>query len=299
MPADSVKEILKYASKDGPTPTIHYIDLPLTKLHYAKCGEGTPLIMVPATISRLQEWIALTQFFAKHHTVYFFELPGHGGSTAFEKPFNTQQVAETVGDFVDALGFDKVSILGFSFGGLLTMRTIYHLEDRVEKVILYAPALTKKAIILPRIRIELARILIKLLRISKIRSYFASLFKGPRSLKFLNHFLIKFGRVDSGVSLDQIREKLSDKTLEVLTYQLEEVFDLEWPIPTTKLSQTCCFGMSVNDTMLDYKTTLNELRKHFKDIRVAEFDFPYHQPPKRPTLEELKVDFMGFLELLD
>lgn len=299
MSAASTEEILKYTSPNGPTPTVHYIDLPKTRLHYAKCGEGPPLIMVPATISRLQEWIAITQFFAKHHTVYFFELPGHGGSTAFKEPFTTQQVAETVKDFMNAFKMQTASILGFSFGGLLTMRTVYYLGDRVDKVILYAPALTKEAIVVSRPRIEIARIIVRWVRKPFVRKAFVTFFKTPGSTNFLHFLLIKFGQVDAGISIDQVREKLSDSTLEVLTYQLEEIFDLEWDVPDKKLQQPCYFGMSINDTMLDYKRTLIEVRKHFDNIKVAEFDFPYHQPPKRPTLEELQKDFGGFLEILE
>lgn len=292
------EEILKYASSNGPKPTIHYIDLPLTRLHYAKCGQGPPLIMVPASISRLHEWIALTQFFGAHYTVYFFELPGHGDSTSFSKSFTTQQVAETIKDFIDGLGLDKVSILGFSFGGLLTMRAIYYIKERVKSVILYAPSLTKKAIKLSKLRVFISKVIIKLLRIRLVRGFIVTYFKKPTSVKFLSWFLKKFGNLDFEVNnIEDIRAKMSDTALEVLTYQMEEIFNLSFPVPEKKLTQPCYFGMSVNDTMIDFNLTLEEVNKHFETVGVIKYDFHYHQPSKYPSLERIKKDFSGFLEL--
>jgi len=42
-----------------------------------------PLIIVPATISELENWLSLAQFMAQWFHVYFFELPGHGRSEPF------------------------------------------------------------------------------------------------------------------------------------------------------------------------------------------------------------------------
>ena len=55
-----------------------YANLPLTKLHYVTCGDGPPLIMVPATMSKIKNWLPLAQFMGQKFTVHFFELPGHG-----------------------------------------------------------------------------------------------------------------------------------------------------------------------------------------------------------------------------
>ena len=42
--------------------TFHTARLPLTDLHYMKYGTGDPLIIFPATISRLHNWTNLLQF---------------------------------------------------------------------------------------------------------------------------------------------------------------------------------------------------------------------------------------------
>src|SRR5512140_2072110 len=100
-----------------------FIDLPLSCLHVMEVGEGEPLIMVPATISELENWQALAQFMAQWFHVYFFELPGHGRSEPFKDGFSSQRVAELVGQLADSQGLERFNLMGFSFGGILAMRT--------------------------------------------------------------------------------------------------------------------------------------------------------------------------------
>ena len=112
------------------------VTLPNTRLHYVKAGMGPPLIIVPATISLIRQWLPLTQFMGQRFTSYFFELPGHGGSTPYPERFESQLVPKTVEGFVNSLGYDKFNLMGFSFGGLLALRALEYLQDRIEKVIL-------------------------------------------------------------------------------------------------------------------------------------------------------------------
>jgi ABC-type uncharacterized transport system permease subunit len=60
-----------------PPPTFGEIDLSNTRLHYLRCGNGPPLLMVPATVSLISQWLPLAQFMGQLFTTYFFELPGH------------------------------------------------------------------------------------------------------------------------------------------------------------------------------------------------------------------------------
>src|SRR5574339_760558 len=102
--------------------------LPDTRLHYVKAGSGPPLIIVPATVSLIRQWLPLAQFMGQHFTSYFFELPGHGGSTPYPEKFRSHLVPYTVEALVDNLGYDRFHLMGFSFGGLLALRTLEHLQ---------------------------------------------------------------------------------------------------------------------------------------------------------------------------
>ena len=90
----------------------YFIELPLSRLHVLETGKGEPLIIVPATISELENWLPLAQFMAQWFHVYFFELPGHGQSDPFCEGFSSQQVAELVGQLANKLGFDRFNLMG-------------------------------------------------------------------------------------------------------------------------------------------------------------------------------------------
>ena len=94
-----------------PACKTYFIDLPLTRLHIMETGQGEPLIMMPATISELQEWRSLAQFMAQWFHVYFFELPGHGLSEPFRDGFSSQKVAELVGQLADKLGHGQQRVV--------------------------------------------------------------------------------------------------------------------------------------------------------------------------------------------
>ena len=280
----------------APRITDHFIDLPQTKLHYVKCGDGPPLIMVPATISRIENWIALAQFMGTKFTTYFFELPGHGQSTPFPTNFSSALVAATVEDFVDALGHSKITLMGFSFGGILAIKTLQHLGDRVERVVLFSPNVSKHALLFSRRRLWLLRNFNTILKKPSNQQKFISLLHNPKTERLIISFVKKFGRVEDNVPLKTSMHMLPEATLDVITYQLDEALNLEHPPIAKRFPQPLHFAMSVNDPLLDFATTYNFLDTYFSDIRSINFTFPYHQPPAHPTFEDLYADYNKFLK---
>ena len=281
-----------------PEVTDHFIELPQTTLHYVRCGDGPPLIMVPATVSRVENWLALVKFMAKHFTVYFFELPGHGKSTPFSEPFTTRLVAETVESFIDALGYERVSLMGFSFGGILAMKSLYLLKDRIDKVILVAPALSKRAITFSPLRLRAAGVFVGAMRNAALRDGFLSLIKSRQIRPLAGKVLRRAFKVDQGIDMDEVFEKISATTCEVLAYQFTELMELELPNLESPLPHPCYFAMSIYDTMLDYQTTVEVARKQFTQLQVKELYLPYHQPPRPFTYEEIETQFGSLLETL-
>ena len=51
-----------------PTHKTYFIDLPLARLHVLETGQGAPLIMVPATISELENWLPPFLAALRHRT---------------------------------------------------------------------------------------------------------------------------------------------------------------------------------------------------------------------------------------
>lgn len=275
--------------------SIHYATLPDTKLRYAKCGEGPPVIIVPATISWIEDWIPMIQMMGTKFTAYFFELPGHGKSNAFNKTFSSELVAETVESFANHLSLDRFSLMGFSFGGVLTMKALMRLETRIKQVIFISPVLTKKALRFSKLRHYMLQISICLLKHRSVREIMSKIILSETLSPVLGAFIKSFGKVETNVEMDKIFQKFTPNSLETMTYQFDEILRLKLQFVARKFLMPCYFFMSVNDTVVDFQETISEASLFFDDLRVKKFSFHYHQPPETPTFEEFLDMFQEFL----
>ncbi len=275
--------------------SIHYASLPNTKLRYAKCGEGPPVIIVPATISWIEDWIPMIQMMGTKFTAYFFELPGHGKSNAFSEKFSSELVAETVESFVNFLGLDRYSLMGFSFGGVLAMKTLMRLETRIDQVIFISPVLTKKALRFSKLRHYMLQILISILKYRLVREIMSKIIMSKNLSPYLGALIKSFGKVETNVKMDKMFQKFTPNSLNTITYQFDEILTLSLELKKRKFLMPCYFFMSVNDPMVDFQETIKEATLFFDDLRIKKFSFHYHQPPKTPTFEEFLDMFQEFL----
>lgn len=274
-------------------------DLPLSHLHVLEAGSGPALIIVPATISECREWIPLTRFMAHWFHVYFFELPGHGESTPFREPFSTDLVAETIEQLVDSLGLDHFSVMGFSFGGILAMKTYQRMRRKVDNVILLSPCLTHRAVRLSRTRMRVALRVVHFLDRPRVRRAFVGILHSPRTVTLAFRFLQQVGRIESTIDLRPKFLTIRESTLDVLANQVQEVATTEFAAPAERSATPCFLWMSVNDPVLDFEKTLAAAESHFAHVKVVRSDIPYHQPPDPLTYEGLMRDYYetvdGFL----
>jgi hypothetical protein len=97
--------------------------------------------------------------------------------------------------------------------------------------------------------------------------------------------------------MEEVFSKISDSTADVLSYQLAEMLEFEMPAGPA-FSQSCYFAMSVRDPLLSFDTTLDVVRRHFPKLHVEEFHFPFHQPPRPPTFEELNQHYGRLLDTI-
>ncbi len=277
----------------------HHANLPLTNLHYLTYGEGPPLIIVPATISDINNWLDLIYFMGQRFTVYFFELPGHGQSTPFLKLYSSDMVAESIEHFIDAQQIDRFSLMGFSFGGILTLKTLHRLGDRIERVIVFAPCVTHRAVRYSRARLAAMRRLTSLMKSQRAQGQLHRFITNGGMIEVTLALMRLLGRVETLEGLDKRLLHLPSSTLDVLVYQANEIFNFEFVSEHLPFSQPCHFGMSVKDPLLDFKVTHDFLRRAFTDLQVIKLDYPFHQPHPPFSLEKLNQDFSPLLYSID
>lgn len=278
-----------------PTVSYHHIELPKTRLHYMKSGNGPPLVMVPATISRIENWRPLAQFMAQKFTVYFFELPGHGESSPFPEPFSTRLVAKTVEALIDGLKHDTISLMGFSFGGILAMETLRLLQDRVLKVVLLSPALSTRALQFARLHLWMVRNVVSVLKRTSVRAGLLRLIRNERFSPVIASLVSRFSNMEKNIPMEKVLRNISDSTADVLSFQLDELLNFELP-NGNPYPQPCYFAMSVNDPMLDFETTVGVLKSQFSQVHIERFTHHYHQPPKPLTFPEMVQQYNPLLD---
>lgn len=274
-----------------PTYKNQFIDLPLSRLHIMEAGEGEPLIMVPATISELEEWRSLAQFMAQWFHVYFFELPGHGESEPFCDSFSSQKVAELISQLVDKLGYQRFNLMGFSFGGILAMRTFKLLSHRIDRIILIAPCLGHRALPFSSLRLKLLYKSNQLLSRPNVQARFVDFIHNPRTISLTVKALQKIGHLENNIPLQEKLPRTKSSTIAVLNAQINEILTTEFEIEPHKFDTPCYFAMSIHDPLLCFETTQEILQSHFENVSTLRLNYPFHQPPSPFTYEELNRDF--------
>lgn len=276
--------------------TVREIHLPDTTLRVAECGEGTPLIMVPATVSLIDDWAPLIRFMSLSYRTYFFEMPGHGGSTALEGGFSSTKLARVIRDLANHLGHERFALMGFSFGGILMLRALQELGDRVTAVKLLSPAVGKGAVRQSRVARTLVLGLLWTLSHAYARRLLARLIGNGAVTRPLAWFMHSVGGFEVSTDLSARLKGYGEPTIRVLVEQFTEVLTADESEFAGPYSQPCFFGMSAFDPLLDYAVTEAFVRANFSDLVVETFDFPYHAPPHPLALEDYMRDYQGLLD---
>jgi len=276
--------------------TMRDVELPGTRLRYAECGDGPPLIIVPATVSLAEDWAPMIQFMGQRYHTHFFEMPGHGGSTPLVDGFSSMRLADVIADLASHIGAERFALLGFSFGGILALRALQHLGDRVEKVGLLSPCVSSRALMRPPIDRALIAAVISALEHRTPRRALAWLLGNERAVRLVVWFMRDVGGFETPTDLRGRLMSYSASTIEVLVAQVREILtvteeDLAGPYP-----QPCFFGMSGHDPLLDYARTERFVRENFADLVSERFDWPYHAPPAPLTFDDYIRDYGGLLD---
>lgn len=124
--------------------TSRFITTPGWKLHYHEAGSGSPVLFLHGSGPGATAWsnfkLNINEF-AKSHRVLLLDQPGWGESDPLEAAPGGHMQA--ILEFVDALGLEKVSLIGNSLGGINAIEFTLEHPERVEKLVtMGAPDMT-------------------------------------------------------------------------------------------------------------------------------------------------------------
>lgn len=104
---------------------------------------NTPLLVmngIGASLSLLSPFVDALHKSNPDIEIITFDCPGVGGSSTPCLPYRFSGLAEVVAEMLDVLNYDKVDVLGLSWGGFAATQFAYDFPERVGKLILAATA---------------------------------------------------------------------------------------------------------------------------------------------------------------
>ncbi|MCB0769770.1 MAG: alpha/beta hydrolase [Flavobacteriales bacterium] len=113
-------------------------------LAYRTFGNGPSPVLALHGFGRTgADFEVLAPALGKYHTIHAFDLHFHGMSPGYperaEVPFTPHELAVFFAAFLDHIGSEKASLLGYSLGGRIAMSLLETMPERIEQVFLAAP----------------------------------------------------------------------------------------------------------------------------------------------------------------
>ncbi|MFE6054040.1 alpha/beta fold hydrolase [Kitasatospora sp. NPDC056446] len=116
---------------------VRTVDLPGVTLAYREsgCADGPPLVLLHALGERASDWDVVLPGLAPGHHVYALDLRGHGDSG---RPggYGLEAMRDDVLAFLDALGLDRVDLVGHSMGGAVAYLLAQAAPERIGRLVL-------------------------------------------------------------------------------------------------------------------------------------------------------------------
>jgi 2-hydroxy-6-oxonona-2,4-dienedioate hydrolase len=108
---------------------------PPVAVRVIEAGDGPPLVLVHGSGMSASTWAPLMPYLERHRLIAF-DLPGFGLSDAFDysgRPLRAHAVAQLT-SLLDALGLERVPIVGTSLGGMWALCLAVDAPERVAAV---------------------------------------------------------------------------------------------------------------------------------------------------------------------
>jgi pimeloyl-ACP methyl ester carboxylesterase len=107
------------------------------RIAYRRVGNGRPLLVLNGFAATSADWDpSLIAGLASSNELILLDNRGIGSSTYDGTPFDIARLADDAAHVVEALGFYRTNVLGWSMGGFIAQTLALQDPDRVNKLIL-------------------------------------------------------------------------------------------------------------------------------------------------------------------
>lgn len=110
-------------------------------LAYIDEGEGPhTLVFVHGLGSNLKAWLANIPVLSKHYRCIALDLPGYGKSSTISHSGKMTYFSNVLQQFLEILDLDRVTLVGHSMGGLVSLHHSLAYPNSINRLVLAAPA---------------------------------------------------------------------------------------------------------------------------------------------------------------
>lgn len=114
-------------------------------LYYEISGDRSPLLLINGLAGDTRQWKPLVDRIKTSFQVISYDMRCTGQSDKPDKPFSIEDVTNEAYNLIRHLQYDKIFVLGFSMGGMVTMNLAHKYPDNILKTFLVSttPSLKK------------------------------------------------------------------------------------------------------------------------------------------------------------
>ena len=125
----------------GEASSDRFVEVDGVLLRVRTMGEGRPLLLIMGVGGNVEMWHPFDRELNDRgiHTISF-DAPGTGESGELDRPRRMPWLARMVEHLLDHLGYERVDVLGISWGGGLAQQLAHQAPERVRRLVLAATA---------------------------------------------------------------------------------------------------------------------------------------------------------------
>ena len=112
------------------------VDVNGIELGYRDLGTGSPLVLLHGGFGSVEMFGPNVDLLAAGRRVIGVDLQSHGRSPVADRPMRFETMAEDIAALMKELKLERASIMGFSLGGAVALRTAIQHPELVERLVL-------------------------------------------------------------------------------------------------------------------------------------------------------------------
>lgn len=164
------------------------MDIEGLNINYIVEGSGKDVLILHGWGANINTILPIVNILKDKFRVHALDLPGFGQSSQPKEPIDSFQYAEVVKKYMENMGINKVTLIGHSFGGKLSIILGSKFPELIEKIVLINSAglRTKRG----------PKYYIKVYSFKTLRFLYKKLFFWLKDEEGLEKFYKKFGSTD-------------------------------------------------------------------------------------------------------